>query len=145
MIRKIGMLFIIFFLKAHFLAFGQVSYEYSYDNVGNRIKRMVIVLKSRGIDSIVSDIELSINPVVDIHENVVYNIYPNPTKGVINIDVDGRENNEFNLYDIRGKQVQTFKCNNNRCNLDLSDMPSGIYILRTIYNNKSKEWKIIKE
>jgi len=74
-------------------------------------------------------------------ENVFnLNIYPNPTNSFIVIESDFAANMDFEVYSIRGKYVQSGKLYSNNQKIDLSDLPSNIYLLHV--GNKS--YKIFK-
>jgi hypothetical protein len=67
-------------------AHAQTNYEFTYDACGNRLTRAVITLKSATTpDSIFAQIK------DEIQEDMIglqkVRIYPNPTKGLIRIDL----------------------------------------------------------
>ena len=67
-------------------------------------------------------------------------IYPNPTKGEINIS-----NNSIpyiSIYDIHGKLI---KMSANTHDINIKDQPSGIYFIEYLENGKKSLIKIIKE
>lgn len=64
------------------------------------------------------------------HELGALQIFPNPSQGLIKIKtVNGEPLNEVGLYDLTGKLIYVTVCNENV--LELNDLPSGIYMLRT--------------
>lgn len=58
-------------------------------------------------------------------------VYPNPSEGVINIDLSDYEStlNQVNVFNIVGKQVASIPVNADLVRHDLSDLPAGIYLL----------------
>lgn len=70
---------------------------------------------------------------------VEYSIYPNPTNEIITIKHNISDFQGVEIYNIQGKLVQTSKNEE----IDLSNNPAGIYILKLI-GLKSKNQKIIK-
>ncbi|MBI9053109.1 MAG: T9SS type A sorting domain-containing protein [Bacteroidales bacterium] len=74
-------------------------------------------------------------------------IYPNPSKGIFNIDISGSEGEEKNIqvYDISGKKIQEVRNFNNTEKIDLSNYPSGLYFVRVLVNDKLYLEKIIKQ
>ncbi len=71
-----------------------------------------------GLDSTTSTHELSISSV---------RIYPNPTKGVINIEFSNPLNFEIMLFDINGKLILTSQ---NVKSIDVLNLASGLYLLK---------------
>ncbi|CAN5459769.1 hypothetical protein BH10BAC1_BH10BAC1_11390 [soil metagenome] len=76
----------------------------------------------------------------------VSKVYPNPTKNIINIDLKQKENTTFQLTDTRGKLINEGHLNELQNKIDLTQQPSGIYILRVtnIADKESESVKIIK-
>ncbi|MDC9721384.1 MAG: Ig-like domain-containing protein [Urechidicola sp.] len=73
-------------------------------------------------------------------------IYPNPTNGLLNIQIaDYNEDLTVEIFDILGKKVESkvFVENNNQINL--SNLPTGIYLLKATASNKSYTTRIIKK
>lgn len=60
-------------------------------------------------------------------EKDLYHIYPNPSSGVIHIDI--AENVSVSVYNLFGKQVETFLINQQASSIDLSHLSSGTYFL----------------
>ena len=84
----------------------------------------------------------------DVKEkNITFNIYPNPTKELINIEIGNAYNYcdeiEFVLYDYSGKgnKIENYTQNQNTITLSISDKISGIYYLRISINGKEYEIK----
>ncbi len=70
-------------------------------------------------------------------------IYPNPTKDVLHISADTKEEIEFQVLDTYGRSVLVGRMVNGTAVLDISTYDSGIYFLTL--NNEAKMTKIIKE
>ena len=133
-------LFGLLFMVSCFPVFGQVSYEYTYDDSGNRITRNVIHLSKAQID----DQDFS----VDNIDGKLIRIYPNPTKGFLKIEIP-HEGEEYlasiKAYTINGRLIANKETAKEVYVLDLHDQPSGIYMLKIQIGNKMADWKIIKE
>ena len=72
------------------------------------------------------------------------NVYPNPSKGIFNINTE--EVLAIEIYDIVGKLVKTTKLEIGTSSVDISNLNSGVYLLKTINSeNKSQVFKLIKE
>ncbi|WP_410493424.1 T9SS type A sorting domain-containing protein [Chryseobacterium sp. 7] len=54
--------------------------------------------------------------------------YPNPTSGVVT--VESAENGNAYLYDITGKIIKNITLNKGKNNIDLTNCPSGNYLLK---------------
>lgn len=69
------------------------------------------------------------------------NIFPNPSTGKINIKTND-EISEIKVYDLLGNFILH---SNNKTQIDISDMPSGVYILKVKIKAEMYNYKIIKE
>jgi hypothetical protein len=71
-----------------------------------------------------------------------FELYPNPTKeGFVNISSDNRAPMKVSVYDILGKQIIQRNITNNR--LNISNLNTGVYILRAEQNNAFTTRKLI--
>ena len=69
-----------------------------------------------------------------------FNIYPNPTKGIVELQgINGSF--KVDLYDYAGKYLQS----TSHSSIDLSNYPSGIYLLKVAYGDKTQELRVVKE
>lgn len=75
-------------------------------------------------------------------------VYPNPTDGELNIslltDID-ESGVHIEIYNLNGSLMYSEKFYSDNCHLDLKNYNNGLYLLRIIYNNKSKLFKILKQ
>ena len=119
--------------------------KYTYDNAGNRLTRQKeIVVQTRGA---LSDEEEPSVYEEELSETKV-TIYPNPTRGMLKIDISGVEkfeNARISLYDLTGKLLQQWAGISQSNTIDLSERTPGMYIMQVAYNGKISSWKIIKE
>lgn len=122
---------------------------YQYDEVGNRIEKSILLLKSGNAgDSIpsVSEIKDKTFSPMDVL------IYPNPTEGQINIEVKsneyipaGDEILQVGVFDLRGRLVLKRNVNKGEMlSADLSMEPQGIYFLVLWDKEVSSQWTIVK-
>ena len=73
------------------------------------------------------------------------NIYPNPTNDFVEIQVGNNQQfKTIKVYDSSGILKKKIKSNNRIFQLDLSDLPSGIYLLNIQYEEERFIRKIIK-
>ncbi|MDT0558621.1 T9SS type A sorting domain-containing protein [Ichthyenterobacterium sp. W332] len=79
---------------------------------------------------------------VESFETNAFSMYPNPTStGFVNISSNNAEAFTAEVYDILGKQVKNQTVSNNR--LDVSDLVSGIYIVKLTQNGASTTMKLV--
>lgn len=76
---------------------------------------------------------------------VEFNVYPNPTKGIFTIDLGTTEDGQIQVLDYTGRIVLEKAINDNSLQLDISEMPSGLYVVRVVSGGKLQTTKIIKE
>ncbi|MDP3912945.1 MAG: T9SS type A sorting domain-containing protein [Bacteroidota bacterium] len=127
---------------------AQTTYKFTYDASGNRLTRAVILLKSATIpvDTLqAKQVEKPLDDQIGLQKT---RIYPNPTKGLLRIDLPALTEQEatISLHDTNGRliiQQPAIELNNE---LNLTVYPSGVYIMIIqIGQNDRKEWKIIKQ
>lgn len=96
----------------------------------------IIVTDTNGcIDS--SDCITILDPPSSINENtnhIINNIYPNPTNGLINIELSDKVTLPLTieLIDVKGKIVKDFSITNKNSVVDLTSLPKGVYVLSNI-------------
>ena len=115
---------------------------YAYDAAGNRIKRE-IVLQTRPVPQSENTEMFS-----DLISGKNVHISPNPTKGILKIDIPGKTESdqcELSLYNLEGRLLIKNNVETSHAELDLNLQKNGIYILRLTLNGKNTSWKIIKE
>jgi hypothetical protein len=128
------------------------EFTYGYDASGNRTGR-TFSLKSATIpqkDTISSPSELSrakqeiLQDIISDHK---IRIYPNPTKGMINIEIPDNENLTalILVYGIQGNLILSEKVKGTLTGIDLNNQPPGMYILKISLGDQSSDWKVIKE
>jgi hypothetical protein len=140
------------------ILYGQ-TYEYAYDNNGNRISRSLVVeeLQSRSVSFPVinqKDLKQLENAVKEGLQE--YNseegeistlVYPNPNKGLLKIDISNmpiESKAELRLYDLSGTEMIIKKDLENYSELNINYLKNGIYILRIKVNDKLFDFKVIK-
>jgi len=91
--------------------------------------------------------ETLLNEEFEINEFV---IYPNPSKGVFNIQFNSNSNNDIslNVYDMRGRNVHKDTFTNNGLineTINLENLQSGVYLVEVQDGFKKVTKKIVKE
>ena len=76
-------------------------------------------------------------------------VFPNPTKGFLNMEISSGEENccyDFTLYSSSGQKLLNEKqIGNGNVSLDLSTYSTGIYILILKYGEEVVQYKIVKQ
>jgi hypothetical protein len=70
-------------------------------------------------------------------------VYPNPTSDFIKIQTYDSVSYSYSIYSITGKLYQSGTLTNNT-QLDVKDLPKGIFLLKIYNYQKSKSFKIVK-
>ena len=139
------LLFLLLF-TATFLKMQAQRITFAYDAAGNRTAR-TIVMQPR-VNTLEAPNE-EFNPFVEQAENHVITIFPNPTRGMLIIEISSIGNNErFRaiLYNQQGRLMQDVESfTGTALNMDLSAYPPGVYILQLRIGDKTKEYRIIKQ
>lgn len=128
------------------------NYAYGYDGSGNRTAReKVITLKSADLmaDSLSNPSAKTADKEIfgDSVEKRQITIYPNPTKGIVNVEIglEGGDNARITVFDLRGRMLVGLKGIGRFTDIDLSNQPMGTYLMKISIGNKTTTWKIIKQ
>ena len=83
----------------------------------------------------------------DFQNTVNYTAYPNPTRGLFNLEL--KENTSFpyqlKLYDVRGRLVLHQLINKNNTSINISSQSNGVYLLQLVQSGKQAySFKIVK-
>lgn len=70
-------------------------------------------------------------------------IYPNPTKNSVWIDSE-KDINEIKVYNISGQELMKLDPQKSHFGIDLSDLNSGLYVIKASKDNGCGSYKIIK-
>ena len=78
-----------------------------------------------------------------------WSIYPNPTLDQITVDilsgVDFWENNTIEVVNALGQRVVVTSVEDKKTTIDMSDLPSGMYTVRVLTNNRTELKKVLKK
>lgn len=135
------LLFFPFFSKA------QSKIEYTYDAAGNRIRREIIMQapKAKARQQTFDAEGQAFSDMLNEHG---IKIYPNPTYGLLKVSVYGLRSTDkcsMSLYTTQGARIMANNVNKESLEINISNQPAGIYLLRITINNNSTIWKIIKK
>jgi len=85
-----------------------------------------------------------INLTLNLGSNI--HIYPNPANSILHLDAGERVMNEVNVYNILGEKVILQKTTlQNQCNLDISNLVSGMYIINVKTDKGMVKTRFIKQ
>ncbi len=117
--------------------------RYTYDDTGNRILRTIVLSSAREASSVADTIP-------DVIADTKFLIYPNPTRGSIQIEIDNASSSQpsqmmVSVYSTSGVILQKMALTNNSSKIDLSKQPNGVYLLKIEGNKESTSYRIIKE
>jgi hypothetical protein len=86
-------------------------------------------------------IKVSINNWGNINNNnFAFNVYPNPSNGIINIEAIGAT---VRIYDLNGRLIREEILNDKISNIDLTDQGKGIYMMSIYNDNKISNMRIV--
>lgn len=164
---KFKLIILVFFILTKHSLVGQ-TISYTYDANGNRISRTYEVeelqsgsfsfptnpeflkqIAKKGSGSEEEEFMKSKEPeeVLPEEGEIKTLIYPNPTKGLIKVEVTNmpqQSKNEMRLYDLSGAEMFVKRNFEHSSELDLSHLKNGIYVLRIKIDNQLFDWKVIK-
>lgn len=130
--------------------------SYIYDDAGNRTKRQVIILNPSTLKSTHSDIiedtieENSLDKKIfeENLDNLRIKIYPNPTYGRLSVALTGIDQtfpSSISIISLNGTIVKKIEPATEMNEIDLSDRADGVYVLVISANDKSSEWRVVKQ
>lgn len=123
--------------------------SYQYDAAGNRIYRGMTTITLAGTKAAKIDTAKQIPPVEEGLGDRTVKIYPNPTKGMLKVEITGGAEEDrygVGLYDQNGALLKKEELTGNgSLSVDLSGKAPGRYFLLLEYGNERKSYKIIKQ
>ena len=84
------------------------------------------------------------NAIIEAND-LISNIYPNPANDKVSINLKNNGNATIQLFNILGQEVKTVYTTENKVEVNVSDLNSGIYFIRVDQNNKTFTAKIMKQ
>ena len=145
-IKISGILFVLLSL----FPYGSVRADrivYSYDNSGNRILRQKeIVYRTRSVVDGESEDPEEYSDTLSVYNKVT--VYPNPTEGLLKIDITGMERvgrSSLSAYSQSGQLLMNVSPLSDSNEIDLTGYPSAVYYFIIVLDDKTSTWKIIKK
>jgi len=148
------------------LAQNPLPRYYEYDAAGNRVVRKVIDVKKAppappedSLESLpvtryalqdeLPSFESQKSPEYYLEKiaQVEMKIYPNPATEKITLSISNMEkmqNGTLQLYTLNGQLLQTRLLSEAEVEISLAGLSKGTYILKVQINEKTENWKIIK-
>ncbi|MFK8059805.1 MAG: T9SS type A sorting domain-containing protein [Polaribacter sp.] len=81
---------------------------------------------------------------VDNNKLLGFSMYPNPANNSLNISANGNIE-KAEIFNVLGKKVQSFNLNSSKETLDISNLSTGIYLVKYVVDNKVGTAKFIKQ
>ncbi len=127
---------------------GQCQFNnYSYgDKLEYRIMYNYMEIFSDSITFLENDtiIYFFNNSINDYSSDTEWLIYPNPVKDKITIEISKKINNcNLFVYNIKGQEINRYQINDNKSQIDLSNLTPGIYFLKLVTDKTTQVRKII--
>jgi len=122
--------------------------DYEYDANGNRISATVVYLsQSPSNPNPKVDNQLPVDP----QTTLKINIFPNPTEGLLRVELSGVTDEQINapsnairVWDTQGKLLLAISPISTSNTVDLSDYNDGTYIMQLFFTGKMRSFKIVK-
>jgi hypothetical protein len=70
-------------------------------------------------------------------------IYPNPSNGIINIDIDDPLDSYIEIHDIKGRMIYNKPAISNQIKIDISAYPKGVYFVKVKQQGVLKVGKVV--
>ena len=135
-------------LLAQLLYSQTTEINYVYDNAGNRIERHVIVIPMGKSEDGDSKKGTEVKPKMDKLQEHDISIFPNPTHGLLMIEInhlDKVEKSSIEVFSLQGKRILYEDNIKTQTQVDLSDYPAETYILKINLGDEQSVWKIVRE
>lgn len=81
---------------------------------------------------------------IELYQQQLISIYPNPVQDVITIDAKGHVLDQIRLTDATGRTVMVTGTTSGRVQFDLGSYASGVYFLIVENGNQQESYKVIK-
>ena len=113
-----------------FVAFGnQILYNVDDLTTYNVTVTTVDKTGNESVDSETLVISTNFTGIVIIDKKV-FSVYPNPANNILNILSEKEENGTIQVYNISGSNIGNYTINGNRCSIDVSSFPNGLYFIK---------------
>ncbi|PJB14695.1 MAG: hypothetical protein CO118_07275 [Flavobacteriales bacterium CG_4_9_14_3_um_filter_32_8] len=137
---------------------GTFSMDSSYLNIWEGISSFIAmadITNDGKLDMLVGNYSGGVafykgNSGVSIKETEVlndFNIYPNPTEGLLHVDLENNNLNNANLkiVDLLGRTIHQQKVTTKNIVINITNYSTGIYLVKFSNNKGSKVYKVVKK
>jgi len=135
---------------------GGSGYEYAYSICNDTLSNIYLsgyfsspsltlgntLTNAGGCDGFITKLAIS-SEVNTIENKMDISIFPNPTLGQINFQMDYSENVQVTIFNVLGKCIYTNYFDDSKCSIDLNAQPAGIYFIKIKSENNIITKKII--
>ncbi|MBR6931592.1 MAG: T9SS type A sorting domain-containing protein [Bacteroidales bacterium] len=120
--------------------------HFTYDACGNRILKSLQLRKIEENGKNVEDRNVFLATATENIQDLKVDLYPNPTEGkfVVTLSDNTHTIMEAILTTASGVVMEHHRFMDFRHEFDLSQQPAGIYLLKLIYKDETRTWKIVK-
>jgi hypothetical protein len=141
---------VLFFCNGSYagITLTQDTIRFIYDDAGNRTNRTIVIATAPQMSSSSGEEEEEATSYSEILADLRINIYPNPTDGLIRVEIQNLpagETAHISLYRLSGELVTTKRGVTSSTEIDITGQAAGIYLLKIIAGKEQTEWKIIKK
>ncbi len=119
--------------------------EFVIDSLdANKTYKVGIVANYTGGDSQMATKEFIYKTVsINTKPNDAINIYPNPTNGIVYVNMNNLTNCVLNVYNNVGQLVHTTKQNSQNQEINLTKLSKGVYTIKITNNNFHGAYKVM--
>lgn len=119
---------------------------FAYDAAGNRISRSIVLMRRNAPKA--QNTEEAVEPFIEkLGANQELRIYPNPTRGIVFLDITGAGDASYRiqLFNLKGIELRSCEAKAEQTAIDMTSYPEGVYILRIHRGDEIRDYKIIKK
>ena len=143
------MLLLFMLLAFNGLKAQTVTVNFEYDESGNRTRRYIELKKAEENGESVKTEESTgwQSEVRDVMQGAELTIFPNPTDGLINVNIAGVNGSNFfrlTLSTLSGTIIEERNSVDENTQLDISRLAQGMYLLTVSTPSERRVWKIVK-
>lgn len=121
------------------------SVSYFYDDDGNVKQRLVLTMPAQVKSHFTQTDSVAVTDKLGDQKVM---LYPNPTRGQFQISItslDPKVKNYYMLFSTSGSRLIYRELSETMTGVDISQFPSGTYLLDIILGDKISRWKVIKQ
>ena len=128
----------------------ELTFDFSAHSAATNFSRIVVQFNGEGntevVKAYIDDLSYGEAATAGVESNVLlgFSMYPNPASNRLNISATETIQNA-EIYNILGKNVMSVNVNDTKVSLDISNLASGIYIVKYNANDKIGTAKFIKK